>query len=97
MSKWIEENRQLDLMVLGAGLDGDFAFHFPGTPLDTGVHFSTIPEYEIEKNNRYWDDGTKISGKGYTLGAANFNDANKIMVLVDPPKIPIMHQAYLAR
>lgn len=76
---------RLDLVVLGAGMNGHLALNEPGTDWGLGPHVTELDAVTREVGKKYFDNPVRLTG-GITLGVADFARARRAILLLSSAK-----------
>lgn len=72
----------IDLQVLGIGVDGHIAFNEPGVQFDSLTHVMKLEEQTRRDNARFFDDDVdEVPTHAITMGLASIMKAAKIVVI----------------
>src|SRR5699024_427198 len=77
---------QMDLQLLGLGLNGHIGFNEPGTSFDSRTHVVELDEATIEANSRFFESKADVPTKALTMGIGNIMEAKEIFFLVTGAK-----------
>jgi glucosamine-6-phosphate deaminase len=73
----------IDLCILGLGLNGHLGFNEPGTDPDSKTHCVQLARETLVANSAYWGvDVQNVPEYGLTLGLGNILESKEIVVLV---------------
>lgn len=78
----IQQVGNIDLQVLGLGLNGHIGFNEPGTSFDSRTHVVELAESTIEANARFFESEDEVPRKALTMGIGTIMDAKEIVFLV---------------
>jgi glucosamine-6-phosphate deaminase len=82
MDKFISDHGDLDLIVLGIGMNGHIGFNEPNVPLDTECHIVDLDPVTKEVSVKYFD--TPLSLKhGISLGMKTISRADTILLIAN--------------
>ncbi|MGL5693341.1 MAG: 6-phosphogluconolactonase [Peptostreptococcaceae bacterium] len=85
MDGFIKSNGNLDLVVLGVGMNGHLGLNEPNTCIDTYSHIVDLDSKTIEVAQKYFDKDQELS-KGITLGLKHFLEAKKLVLIISGEK-----------
>lgn len=72
----------IDMQLLGIGLNGHIGFNEPGTVFKKETHCVDLTESTIEANKRFFASEADVPRQAYSLGIKNIMQARKILVIV---------------
>lgn len=81
--KLINDLGNVDLQLLGLGLNGHIGFNEPDDKFPKGTHLVALSQSTIEANSRFFENYDDIPRYAYTMGIKNIMDAKKIVVVVN--------------
>lgn len=74
---------QIDLQVLGIGVNGHIGFNEPGTSFDSQTHIVQLTEQTRQDNKRFFGgELDRVPTQAITMGIADIMRARKILLLV---------------
>lgn len=80
--KLLQERGQIDIAVLGVGVNGHLAFNEPGTPWSSTSHVSTLSrETRVANSADFGGDINAVPHTAITVGIATILRASKILLL----------------
>ncbi|GEM01554.1 glucosamine-6-phosphate deaminase [Halolactibacillus halophilus] len=71
----------LDLQVLGLGINGHIGFNEPGTPFDTRTHMIELDDSTREANARFFDSIDDVPTHAITMGIETIMESKQILLL----------------
>ncbi len=84
--KLMKESGDIDLQILGLGLNGHIGFNEPGTSFDSRTHIVDLDKSTIEANARFFESKEEVPTQALTMGISNIKEAKKILILVQGEK-----------
>lgn len=89
----ILDANEIDLQLLGLGMNGHIAFNEPGTPFDAKVHIVDLTDTTMKQNEIYFDEENKMPAKGFTMGIADIMRGKKLVVMASgKSKAPVVKE-----
>lgn len=86
---------QLDVQILGIGLNGHIGFNEPGETLSADTHIVTLSEHTRKVNSKYFNTLEEVPKKAITMGIGNILRAKKIIFIAKgEEKSEIVRQAF---
>ncbi|PWT78065.1 MAG: glucosamine-6-phosphate deaminase [Bacteroidetes bacterium] len=85
MDKLILEKGDIDLMVVGIGMNGHIGFNEPGIPVDNYSHVINLDSTTQTVGQKYFAHPTELK-KGITLGLKHLLQAEKVVLLANGDK-----------
>ncbi|RYG74381.1 glucosamine-6-phosphate deaminase [Lentibacillus lipolyticus] len=82
----IQNAGQVDLQVLGLGLNGHIGFNEPGTPFDSRTHVVELDETTRQANARFFASIDDVPTRAITMGINTIMESKKIVLLVSGEK-----------
>ena len=82
----MKKSGEIDLQILGLGLNGHIAFNEPGTSFDARTHIVDLDDSTIEANSRFFDRKEDVPTQALTMGIGTIMEAKKILFLVQGEK-----------
>jgi|SRR5690625_376602 len=82
----IQEAGNLNMQILGLGLNGHIGFNEPGTAFDSRTHIVELDPLTIEANSRFFASKEDVPTRALTMGIGTIMDAEKILFLVQGDK-----------
>ena len=79
VDQYIHEAGEIDLMLLGIGMNGHIALNEPGENFDYGTHIVQIQETTASVGQKYFTKEVKLT-RGMTLGMRQVFDARKVVL-----------------
>jgi glucosamine-6-phosphate deaminase len=79
----IREFGDLDLQVLGIGLNGHIGFNQPGTPFSAETHPAWVDDFTWEKNRKFFQTEAENPREAMTMGTATILRSKKILLLAN--------------
>lgn len=77
----IENAGEIDLQVLGLGVNGHIGFNEPDDYINTKTHIVTLTEETINSNKRFFRSADEVPRKAVTMGLGMIMKAKKIILL----------------
>ncbi len=77
----IKEAREIDLQVLGVGINGHIGFNEPDFKLKTETHVVNLTPETIETNSRFFDSVEDVPRRAISMGMGSIMKANKILLM----------------
>lgn len=77
----MKNHGNVDLQVLGLGLNGHIGFNEPGTAFDTRTHVIELDESTREANARFFDSIDDVPTHAITMGIDTIMDSKEIILL----------------
>ena len=84
MNRLIEE-KGIDLMVVGIGMNGHIGFNEPGTDINSRAHVAELEEITKQVGQKYFEQAVTIT-KGMTLGLKQVMSAGVLIMLANGKK-----------
>ena len=84
--KKIKDAGQIDIQVLGIGLNGHIGFNEPNTPFTSRTHVVKLDESTRQANARFFNSIDDVPTEAITMGIATIMDSKKILLLVSGEK-----------
>ena len=78
----IEEAGNIDIQLLGIGVNGHIGFNEPGTPFDLGTNVIKLAESTREANKIYFDSINDVPTHAITMGIKTIMKSKKIVLLI---------------
>lgn len=75
------KDHQIDIQILGIGLNGHIGFNEPGTPFSSRTHVVDLAESTIKANSRFFEKMEDVPTKAITMGLGTIMEAKKIILL----------------
>ena len=82
VDSFISDNGNLDLIVLGIGMNGHIGFNEPNVPADTYCHIVDLDPITKEVSVKYFDTALDVK-QGLSLGMKTILDADTIILMAD--------------
>jgi len=76
---FIKENGPIDMILLGAGMNGHLGLNEPGTPFDLYSHIVTLAETTKAVGQKYFSGKAKLTS-GITLGLKHIMEAEMVIL-----------------
>jgi glucosamine-6-phosphate deaminase len=91
MECWDYENQirnagQIDIQVLGLGLNGHIGFNEPGTPFSSRTHVINLAESTRKANARFFASMNEVPTQAITMGIDTIMESKQILLLVSGKK-----------
>ncbi len=80
--KQISDAGQINIQVLGMGLNGHIGFNEPGTPFSSRTHIVELDESTREANARFFNSLEEVPKKAITMGIETIMESKEILMLV---------------
>ncbi|EOA07529.1 Glucosamine-6-phosphate deaminase [Mycoplasma yeatsii 13926] len=77
----IKSKGQIDLQLLGLGVNGHIAFNEPYTSFDSLTHIVDLTQSTIQANSRFFDDINLVPKQAITMGLESIMSAKKIVLI----------------
>ncbi|MBM7569961.1 glucosamine-6-phosphate deaminase [Aquibacillus albus] len=77
----LEREGQLDIQILGIGLNGHIGFNEPGETLHAGTHIVELSEHTRKVNSQYFPSFEQVPTKAVTMGIGSILKAKKIVFI----------------
>ncbi len=74
-------SQAIDLLILGAGMNGHLALNEPGSRMDQRACFTSLDEVTVRVGQKYFEKARTLTG-GLTLGLADFREARRAILLL---------------
>ncbi|WP_164668072.1 glucosamine-6-phosphate deaminase [Virgibacillus doumboii] len=84
--KIIREAGNIDVQLLGLGLNGHIGFNEPGTSFDSRTHIVELDESTRQANSRFFASMDEVPTQAITMGIATIMESKKIILLVSGEK-----------
>lgn len=78
----IRKNGNIDLQLLGLGLNGHIGFNEPGTPSSSRTHIVELDESTRNANARFFNSMDEVPTKAITMGIETIMESKEILLLV---------------
>ncbi len=86
---FIEEHGPIDMMLLGAGMNGHLGLNEPGTSFDLYSHIADLDTTTKSVGQKYFSDSVSLT-RGITLGIKHILDAKTVILqLAGKHKAPV--------
>ncbi|WP_106496656.1 glucosamine-6-phosphate deaminase [Lentibacillus sp. Marseille-P4043] len=82
----ISQAGNVDIQVLGIGLNGHIGFNEPGTPFSSRTHIVDLDESTREANARFFNSINDVPTKAITMGINSIMNSKQIVLLVSGEK-----------
>jgi glucosamine-6-phosphate isomerase len=83
--EFIKSNGGIDMMLLGAGMNGHVGLNEPGTPSDLYSHVVDLDEVTRNVGQKYFSSGTNLT-KGITLGMKHILETKTVFLQLSGQK-----------
>ncbi|WP_449621260.1 glucosamine-6-phosphate deaminase [Robertmurraya sp. Marseille-Q9965] len=80
--KLISSASQIDIQVLGLGLNGHIGFNEPGTSFSIRTHVVDLEESTREANSRFFESIDEVPTQAITMGIGTIMESKMILLLV---------------
>ncbi|WP_440897805.1 glucosamine-6-phosphate deaminase [Amphibacillus sp. Q70] len=77
----IKETGEIDLQILGLGVNGHIGFNEPGTSFSSRTQMTDLVEATIEANSRFFDHKEDVPTQAITMGIKSIMESNEIILL----------------
>lgn len=78
----IKENKNIDIQILGLGLNGHIGFNEPGTSFTSRTHVVKLAESTRQANARFFPSIDDVPTKAITMGIETIMESKQVIVLV---------------
>ena len=78
----IKESGQIDIQLLGIGVNGHIGFNEPGTSFDSRTHIVDLDEETIQSNARFFDSIDQVPTKAITMGIGTILESKEILLII---------------
>ncbi|WP_085993715.1 glucosamine-6-phosphate deaminase [Oceanobacillus senegalensis] len=78
----IREAGQIDVQVLGIGVNGHIGFNEPGTAFTSRTHIVELDVSTRQANSRFFDSMEEVPTKAITMGIDSIMDSKEILLLI---------------
>lgn len=93
MNQLIAEKGNIDLMIVGVGMNGHIGFNEPGTDVASLAHVSELDKITLTVGQKYFADAMPAN-KGITIGLKQvMGSGTLIMIANGKKKAPVIKQA----
>lgn len=82
----IRDAGNIDLQILGLGVNGHIGFNEPGTSFKSRTHFVQLDSLTRKANAKYFHALQDVPQKAITMGIGNIMESKKILLLVSGVK-----------
>ncbi|WP_053218564.1 glucosamine-6-phosphate deaminase [Virgibacillus senegalensis] len=82
----LKDHQEIDLQVLGIGVNGHIGFNEPGTSFKTRTHVVNLAPSTREANARFFNSMQEVPEQAITMGIATIMKSEKIVLLVSGEK-----------
>ena len=82
VDKFISDNSNIDLIVLGIGMNGHIGFNEPNVPLDTYCHVVGLDPVTKDVSVKYFDEALDVK-QGISLGMKTINESDTILLIAN--------------
>lgn len=79
--KNMHQHDDIDLQVLGVGINGHIGFNEPGTDFDTRTHVIELDASTREANARFFDSLDEVPTHAITMGIATIMESKQIILM----------------
>lgn len=91
----IEKAGQIDLQILGMGLNGHIGFNEPADHFPKTTHCVDLTQSTIDANARFFETADEVPKQAYTMGIQTIMSAKTVLVLVSgEAKADIVKEAF---
>lgn len=77
----IEEAGQIDLQILGIGINGHIGFNEPGEKFVKGTHLVDLTDDTLDANSRFFKSDEQVPARAITMGVGSILNAKSIILL----------------
>ncbi|HLR74565.1 MAG TPA: glucosamine-6-phosphate deaminase [Virgibacillus sp.] len=89
----IHDVQQIDLQILGIGINGHIGFNEPGTPFDSRTDVVQLTDSTIQVNSRFFDSIEEVPSQAITMGIGTIMESKEIVLLISgEQKADALHQ-----
>ena len=81
VDSFISDNGNLDLIVLGIGMNGHIGFNEPAEDFPKFTHCVDLTESTIQANARFFDKPEDVPTQAYTMGIGTIMRAKRILLI----------------
>lgn len=78
----IKNAGQIDLQILGVGVNGHIGFNEPGTPFSSKTHVVELKESTRKVNSRFFNHIDEVPNKAVTMGIETIMSAKEVVLLI---------------
>lgn len=78
----IQKAGNIDIQILGIGINGHIGFNEPGTSFDSRTHVVELDESTREVNSRFFNSLEEVPTKAVTMGIQTIMDADEVILLI---------------
>ncbi len=82
----IAEVNNIDIQLLGLGVNGHIAFNEPGTPFNSRTHVIQLDEATRRSNARFFESMDQVPTQAITMGIETIMESKEIIMLVSGEK-----------
>ncbi|MEN1967332.1 glucosamine-6-phosphate deaminase [Lentibacillus sp. N15] len=82
----IKSAGNIDIQVLGIGLNGHIGFNEPGTSFSSRTHIVTLDDSTRQANARFFDSLADVPTKAITMGIGSIMESKQIILLISGEK-----------
>ena len=82
VDKFISDHGNLDLIVLGIGMNGHIGFNEPNVPIDTYCHVVDLDPITKDVSVKYFDEALDVK-QGISLGMKTINESDTILLMAN--------------
>ncbi len=79
----IEKSGNIDIQVLGIGVNGHIGFNEPDVKFETGTHRVKLDEETIISNSRFFNSKDEVPKEAVSMGIKNIMNSKKIIFLAN--------------
>jgi len=84
--KKIQQAGNIDLQLLGLGMNGHIGFNEPGTSFDARTHIVQLDASTREANARFFENEADVPTQAITMGIGTILEAKQILLIVHGEK-----------
>lgn len=82
----IKELGNIDMQLLGIGLNGHIGFNEPGESFEKTTHCVQLTQSTIDANQRLFDEGEAVPEKAFTMGIKSIMQSKHILLIANGEK-----------
>ena len=82
----IKELGNIDMQLLGIGLNGHIGFNEPGASFEKTTHCVQLTQSTIDANQRLFDEGDAVPEKAFTMGIKSIMQSKHILLIANGEK-----------
>lgn len=85
MDKFIVQRNEIDIMLVGIGMNGHIGFNEPGSSFNNQSHVIDLDEITRSVGQKYFNEQMEL-GKGITIGFNHLLNARKVFLMANGSK-----------